>query len=103
MVTDTGVTIPARISEVVDGAVAGFETWYVSEHPRVLAALTWVAGDPDVAADATDEAFARAYADWRRVERMASPGGWVYRVALNVVRRRMRRAAFEQRRVEPPA
>jgi RNA polymerase sigma factor (sigma-70 family) len=34
---------------------------------------------------------------------MASPGGWVYRVALNLVRRRMRRAAFEQRTVEPPA
>src|SRR5687768_3862948 len=34
---------------------------------------------------------------------MASPGGWVYRVALNVVRRRMRRAALERRTLEPPA
>jgi RNA polymerase sigma factor (sigma-70 family) len=33
---------------------------------------------------------------------MSSPGGWVYRVALNVVRRRMRRAALEQRTIEPP-
>ena len=104
MVTDTGVTIAAPTSEVVVAAfAAGFEPWYVCEHPRVLAALTWVAGDPHLAADATDEAFARAYADWRRVGRMASPGGWVYRVALNVARRRMRRAAFEQSRVEPPA
>ena len=103
MVTDRGVTIPATTSEVVDTAFAGFETWYVCEHPKVLAALTWVAGDPHVAADATDEAFARAYAEWRRVGRMASPGGWVYRVALNVVRRRMRRASLEQRRVVPPA
>lgn len=103
MVTDTGVTIPVTISEVVDTAFAEFERWYLCEHPKVLAALTWVAGDPDVAADATDEAFARAYADWRRVVRMASPGGWVYRVALNVLRRRMRRASFEQRTVVPPA
>jgi RNA polymerase sigma-70 factor (ECF subfamily) len=88
---------------VVDSAFAGFEAWYLREHPKVMAALTWVAGDPHVAADATDEAFARAYANWRRVERMASPGGWVYRVGLNVVRRRMRRAAFEQRTLEPPA
>jgi RNA polymerase sigma factor (sigma-70 family) len=102
MVTNAGVTASVTISGVT-GVVVGFETWYLLEHPKVVAALTWVAGDADVAAEATDEAFARAYADWHRVGRMASPGGWVYRVALNVARRRMRRAAFEQRTIEPPA
>jgi RNA polymerase sigma-70 factor (ECF subfamily) len=102
MVTHAAVTVPVTTFEAVD-TFAGFEPWYLHEHPRVLAALTWVAGDPHVAADATDEAFARAYASWRRVEQMASPGGWVYRVALNVVRRRMRRAALEQRTVAPPS
>jgi RNA polymerase sigma-70 factor, ECF subfamily len=101
MVTDAVVTVPVTMFEVVD-TFAGFEPWYLREHPKVMAALTWVAGDPHVAADATDEAFARAYANWRRVEQMASPGGWVYRVALNVVRRRIRRAALERRTVEPP-
>lgn len=103
MVTDAGVTASVTILGVGEVAVVGFEAWYLREHPKVLAALTWVAGDPHVAAEATDEAFARAYADWHRVGRMASPGGWVYRVALNVVRRRMRRAAFEKRTVAPPA
>ncbi|MEY2422106.1 MAG: polymerase sigma-70 factor, subfamily [Acidimicrobiaceae bacterium] len=103
MVPESNPTVAVTIPDVVDGALAGFEAWYLREHPKVMAALTWVAGDPHVAADATDEAFARAYANWRSVGRMASPGGWVYRVALNVVRRRMRRAAFEQRTVEPPA
>jgi len=97
-----GVTVPGPIPPVVDTTIAGFEAWYLREHPKVVAALTWVSGDPHLASDATDEAFARAYADWRRVGEMSSPGGWVYRVALNVVRRRMRRAAFEQRTVEPP-
>lgn len=101
MVTYAGVTASVPVPDAV-GTVAGFEAWYLREHPKVVAALTWVAGDPDVAADATDEAFARAYASWRKVATMASPGGWVYRVALNVVRRRMRRAALEQRRMEPP-
>ena len=103
MVTNTGVTASATHSLATDSALAEFEPWYLREHPKVLAALSWVAGDPEVAADATDEAFARAYADWRKVGRMASPGGWVYRVALNVVRRRMRRTALERRKVEPPA
>ena len=101
MVTDAVVTVPVTTYDVVD-AFAIFEPWYQREHPKVVAALTWVAGDPHVAADAADEAFARAYAGWRRVERMSSPGGWVYRVALNVVRRRMRRAALEQRTIAPP-
>lgn len=103
MVTYAGVTASVPIPEGSGTTTAGFEAWYLREHPKVVAALTWVAGDPHVAADATDEAFARAYASWRKVEAMASPGGWVYRVALNVVRRRMRRAALERRTVEPPA
>ena len=74
-----------------------FERWYEREHPRVLAAMTLVAGDIDVARDATDEAFARALDKWERVSAMARAGGWTYRVALNLVRRRMRRAALERR------
>jgi RNA polymerase sigma-70 factor (ECF subfamily) len=95
------VTAPVPVPTAVDAAPE-FEAWYLREHPKVVAALTWVSGDPHVAADATDEAFARAYADWHKVAHMASPGGWVYRVALNVVRRRMRRATLERRTLEPP-
>jgi RNA polymerase sigma-70 factor (ECF subfamily) len=63
----------------------------------VLATLTVVARDRDVAADATDEAFIRAYARWAAVRSMASPVGWTVRVGINVVRRRHRRRAIEQR------
>ena len=72
-----------------------FELWYVQEHPRLVAALTIIAGDVALAADATDEAFARAYERWERVRVMESPGGWTYRTALNLVRGRWRRAARE--------
>ncbi len=75
----------------------GFEAWYRGEHARVLGALFVLSGEPDVARDATDEAFARALAQWPRVSAMESPGGWVYRVALNALRRTMRRRALEQR------
>lgn len=80
------------------GASTGteFDAWYPQEHPRVLAALTVAVGSSDVAADATAEAFVRAYERWDRVRRMASPGGWLYRVALNVARRRARRTTLER-------
>jgi RNA polymerase sigma-70 factor (ECF subfamily) len=70
---------------------ADFADWYARERPRVLAALTALSGDADAAADATDEAFARAFARWDRVAKMETAGGWTYRVALNVLRRTMRR------------
>ena len=74
-----------------------FETWYRAEHPKLLAALAVVAGDVDVAREVAAEAFARALERWERVAAMDSPGGWTYRVGLNLVRRRARRAALERR------
>jgi DNA-directed RNA polymerase specialized sigma24 family protein len=76
---------------------AGFERWYRAEHPKVVAAMAVVARDLDLAQEVTAEAFARALQHWQRVGEMDSPGGWTYRVALNVLRRRARRAAVERR------
>ena len=53
--------------------------------------------DPEAARDAVAEAFSRAYERWPRIASMDSPHGWVYRVALNELRRRMRRRAHESR------
>jgi RNA polymerase sigma-70 factor, ECF subfamily len=74
-----------------------FERWYRREHPRLVAALTLVGGNADMAKDAADEAMARAWERWDRVAAMASAGGWSYRVGINVLRRRQRRAAIERR------
>jgi RNA polymerase sigma factor (sigma-70 family) len=85
----------------------GFEDFYQSEHARLVTSLLLVTGDPDAARDATDEAFVRALGAWRRVSAMSSPAGWTYRVALNVARRRARRAGLERRLLarqpRPPA
>ena len=86
---------PVRAGHVTDDD--GFERWYASEHPRLLAAMVVVTRDLHVAQDVTAEAFARALAAWHRVVTMDSPTGWTYRVAVNVARRRARRAALEAR------
>ena len=59
--------------------------------------LLVIGGDAEAARDAVAEAFGRAYERWPRVASLDSPGGWVYRVALNELRRRMRRRALESR------
>ncbi len=85
-----------------------FEEWYRRCRPRLIAALTVASGEFDVAVDAADESMVRALQHWERVQAMESPDGWAYRVGLNVVRRRMRRRAFERRllnrskTVDPP-
>lgn len=79
-----------------DGREARFDAWYRSQYPRVVRVLTVVGGDFDVASDAAAEAFARTLAQWERVSAMASPSGWTYTVALNLLRRRQRRARLER-------
>jgi RNA polymerase sigma-70 factor (ECF subfamily) len=85
---------------------AAFAAWYRNEHPRLLATMTIVTRDLHTAQDITAEAFARALAAWKRVSAMDSPTGWTYRVAVNLARRRARRAAIEEkllRRVAAPS
>lgn len=87
------------------GEVSDFEEWYRIEQPEISRALWVMSGDRETAADATDEAFSRALARWDRVSVMASPGGWVRTVAVNRLRRTMRRRDIERRllRRQPPA
>jgi RNA polymerase sigma-70 factor (ECF subfamily) len=68
-----------------------FQDFYVREQPRVFRAAFLLAGDPALAEDATQEAFARALERWRRLRDASWAGGWVMTTALNVVRRGLRR------------
>ena len=79
-----------------------FESWYRALHPRLVTTLVAVLGDVDVAREAADEAFARAFERWTRVSGMESMDGWTYRVAYNVARRHWRRRALEHRLLRTP-
>jgi RNA polymerase sigma-70 factor (ECF subfamily) len=74
-----------------DADATTFEQWYADAHPRIVRAVVVTTGEPDVAADATAEAFSRALERWDRVAGMSNKDGWVYRVAVNDARRRLGR------------
>ncbi len=76
---------------------SGFDDFFVFEYPRLVAALTLVTGDAEVARDSVDEACARAWERLRRNRPIDSMGAWVRVVALNVARGRFRRQATERR------
>jgi RNA polymerase sigma-70 factor (ECF subfamily) len=59
-----------------------FEAFYEAHYDVVRRSLSAAFGDPVLAEDAVQEAFARAYVHWHRVDRMDRPAGWVYVVAV---------------------
>ena len=71
-----------------------FEEFYDRSRVNLGRALTLALGDLDLAADAVDEAYTRAYERWSTVGTIERPEAWVYRVAMNwalsVLRRRRR-------------
>jgi RNA polymerase sigma-70 factor (ECF subfamily) len=64
-----------------------YEEFFVTHYDPIRRVLAVAIGDPDVAEEATQEAFARAYRSWKRVSMMERPTGWVYVVASNYARR----------------
>jgi RNA polymerase sigma-70 factor (ECF subfamily) len=70
-----------------------FDHFYRREHRRLQAAVGAATGRWDVATDAVDLAFEKAFVRWRRVGAMNHPGSWIYRVAVNRVKRDVRRRA----------
>lgn len=67
------------------------------EHARLVGTLVLVVGSREVAEDLAQEALARVCRDWRRVHRMAAPGAYAHRVALNLATSWFRRRAAERR------
>ena len=76
-----------------------FEDLFAAEQHRLFGALCLITRDPDEAEEIGQEAFARVWERWDRVGSMADPAGYLYRVAMNVLRSRYRRARVAARRV----
>jgi RNA polymerase sigma factor (sigma-70 family) len=72
-----------------------FELLYQRDYAAVVGLVYGLTGSRWVAEDLAQEAFLRAHRDWSHIEGMASPGGWVRRVALNLARSRWRRLRLE--------
>jgi RNA polymerase sigma-70 factor, ECF subfamily len=71
-------------------ASPGFRELYEREFASVYRAAYALSGDRSLAEEATQEAFARALARWRRLAGEPWAGGWVMTTALNFARRQMR-------------
>lgn len=74
-----------------------FTDFYISSFSRVAGAVSVFCGNRDLAYEATQEAFARAFARWPRVREADFPEGWVSKTAMNLTRRNFRRGMVSAR------
>ncbi len=68
-----------------------FRVFYREVWDRVYGPLAVTLRDHELAAESVDEAMVRAFQKWSKVGSYDNPVGWVYRVAMNYARNRLRR------------
>ncbi len=90
--SDMGTSMATAPDHATDAArpvpvgPANFDEVFREHYGPMVRSLTLACGDREVAADAVQDAFARAYARWPRVARYDDPAAWVRHVALNRIR-----------------
>jgi RNA polymerase sigma factor (sigma-70 family) len=74
-----------------------FSEFFRREYGRLARACLLLTGNPAEAEDLAQEALVRTYARWDDIRSMNSPEGYLYRTALNLNRKRLRRLAVRAR------
>jgi RNA polymerase sigma factor (sigma-70 family) len=67
-----------------------FDGFFRAEYPTLVRGLFLLIGDVDLAEEIAQEAMARVCERWDRVKAMDSPGGYMWRTAVNLNHKRMR-------------
>jgi RNA polymerase sigma-70 factor (ECF subfamily) len=88
----TVAAVKRDISDALD-----FEDFYRTEFPGLVRSMFLLVPDVDEAQELAQEAMVRVYERWDKVSVMKSPGGYLYRVATNLNRRRIRSLAVRAR------
>jgi RNA polymerase sigma factor (sigma-70 family) len=87
-----------RSQSVAERASLDFEGFFRSEYGQLFKTMYLVVGDAAEAEGIAQEAMARAYERWDRVAQADSPSAYLYRIAFNLQRSRLRRIAVALRK-----
>ena len=96
------MTKPLHLAEVralepaADGAT--FEAFYDAESEKLFRRLWLITRNRAEAEEIMQEAFLKVWERWDRVGAIEDPVGYLYRTAMNVFRKRYRRAVLALRR-----
>ena len=97
-----------RLAQVVSSADPGpddllmhkrsFEDFYHDEGDGLFGAMVLITGNRHEAEEISQDAFLALWERWDRVAGLEDPVGYLYRTAMNVFRKRLRRAGVALRR-----
>jgi RNA polymerase sigma-70 factor (ECF subfamily) len=79
-----------------------FDEFFRDQYGRLAKACLLLTGDPSEAEELAQDAFCRVFARWGDVRAMESPAGYLYRTALNLNRKRIRRLTVRARHLVDP-
>ncbi len=79
-------------------ASRSFEIFYDAESRTLFRRMWLVTGNRAEAEELMQDAFLKVWERWEKVEAMDDPVGYLYRTAMNLFRKRYRRAALAIRR-----
>ena len=94
--------VPYEDSTVLAEPLA-FETFFETEARTLFRRLCIVTGNSAEAEEVVQDAFLALWERWDRVGGLEDPTGYLYRTAMNVFRKRSRRAALAVRRALSPS
>ena len=98
------MTVPLRAvtSDAEEGAAhaaaPSFEAFFEAQRARLFGALVVMTGNRAEAEEILQDAFLTVWERWERVAAMEEPVGFLYRTAMNLFRKRVRRAAVAVRK-----
>lgn len=96
------VPLRAVTSDAEEGAehaaALSFEAFFEAQRTRLFGALVVMTGNRAEAEEILQDAFLRVWERWERVAAMEEPVGFLYRTAMNLFRKRVRRAAVAVRK-----
>jgi RNA polymerase sigma factor (sigma-70 family) len=76
---------------------AAFSSFCSEEYPKLVGSLSLICRSIHEVEDIAQEALARTYRDWKKVQNLGSPSAWTHRVAINLARSRYRRLRVQLR------
>jgi len=98
------MTVPLRAvtSHAEEGddpaAAPSFEAFFEAQRTRLFGALVVMTGNRAEAEEILQDAFLKVWERWERVAEMDEPVGFLYRTAMNLFRKRLRRAGVAVRK-----
>jgi RNA polymerase sigma factor (sigma-70 family) len=82
---------------------AGFDELFLDLHDRLYRALFFVTGSAHDAEELTQDAFLKLWERWDRIDTIDDPTAYLFRVAMNGFRMRLRRTRVAAQKLLPIA